>query len=464
MTKKQPSVIIKTNAEAFTFEQITSFKKSDIIKIKDLLAVTSTVSDYFKQHTFPFECGNNKPAFAFLKPNLEYDIIELSTPIAFGLTVKDLSGSSIAAKLKRVKDKDYLLNLFKKSASIFYEVIHFYHDKNAEYITDKAVTANQKKKKFNQKYVDNTLRTSANGKPYLRVNLEEKKKNNANAYYSNAMQLAEYAAFNKHSWLTATITCPAVFHIKPINGKNSWDGQLTPTDNNVYLNTIIQNLTKKLNTKKIKRYGHCSKEPHKSMALHAHMLIYCDSKNISEIKELINHYTDLQFINFNCDFIENISVKFDEGDCESKSNKIISKGIAKYIHKHVFHCLNSPAFSPRLTKSNPKKFVEEQLNNKKIEAHADKFNYRRISFFGVDSSLTLWKKLKLLSYNKIKPKAPSMLFNTLYNMAGSNQFKEFLIGSYHKAIQLIFTKKNNGFNGIYNKTIGIHIDGYNYLI
>ena len=201
------------------------------------------------------------------------------------------------------------------------------------------------------------------------------------------------------------------------------------------------------------------------MALHAHMLIYCDSKHIEIIKEWINDYTSTEFFKFSRDDIESTSVKFSQGRCESSSNNSVDKGIAKYIQKHVFHCINSPAYNPTLAKNNPKRFSSLQLNNEKIEAHADKFNYRRIGFFGVDNSLTLFQKVKRLVYNEVKSKAPSLLFNTLYSMAKHNKFKDFLIGSYQKVTHLLYKQKQtNNYSDIYKKVIGIHIDGFDYLI
>jgi len=456
MTQQKIIIIKNTASETFTFEEITRLKKSDIIKIRDLPNVANTISEYFIKHSALFSFENNKTHFAYRKTDLTYDFLNLNTRIAFGLTLDDFSGGTIAAKIKRLKDKDYLLNLLRKSAGMFYAVIQFYHDKKARYMTDYSVTEFQNKKIFNQKHL--------NKKYNKEIDLEENKKNRAKAAYSNAMQIAEFAAFNKHHWLMATITCPAVFHIKPITGKNSWNGQLTPNDNNKFINNIIKKLTTRFHAKKIKRYGHLSKEPHQSMALHAHMLIYCEGEHIESIKQWINNYTEQEFLKYTDDFIKGTSVNFRQGRCESGTQKPVNKAIVEYINKHVYRCINSKAYNPKLAKNTPQENRNEQNNYKKIEAHADKFNYRRYSIFGVDGTLTKWKKLKQLTYNNKIPKAPSRLFNTIFTMVKNNKFKEFLHGSHHKKIKLIYkSNKQNTYNENIRKLVGMNINNVEFI-
>jgi hypothetical protein len=50
-------------------------------------------------------------------------------------------------------------------------------------------------------------------------------------------------------------------------------------------------------------------------------------------------------------------------------------------------------------------------------------------------------------------------------MAKHNKFKDFLIGSYQKVTHLLYKQKQtNNYSDIYKKVIGIHIDGFDYLI
>lgn len=245
---------------------------------------------------------------------------------------------------------------------------------------------------------------------------------------------------------------------------------LTPKDSNDFLNTIWTNLKRKLGKLNIFTYGHWCKEPSESMAIHMHALIYCNSHEVETIKKWANHYSEAQFDKFDSDFIENISVKFDQGDCQTYQKLKNSKSatISKYINKHLLQCLNISADKSANSKRNKinSNGESEQDINDKVKAHADKFSYRRYSFFGVDKCLKVWRELKRFVIQQGIPESANEAFTELLTLAKNNNFKGFLTSKFRNVISLLCKPvndiKHNKYRELGVKVSGISIDGVDY--
>lgn len=464
--------LTSSNNIKLSFNEIISLPPREILKFKDLTQISKTLSSYYQQKIILAEFENNKKRYVLEYAENTFDLIGVNTVIAFALTLKNITGSSIKAKIKRLSDADYLLIKLKQVAKIYRAVVDFSYSDNATYVTDKMLKDFQIKQSNIRNFMKKADRAATDGSTCYPIDIEEKEKNKAKGIYANCKQLEEIAAYNNHHWLAITITCPPKFHIKPMNGRSSWNGVLTPKNSNEFLNTIWTNFKRKLGKLNISIYGHWCKEPHQSMALHSHILIYCSSNDVETIKKWANHYSEAQFDKFDSDFIENISVKFDTGDCQVYQQLKNSKNaaISNYINKHLLHCLNITD----LPKSNKKNIINingesEQDIYEKVKAHADKFSYRRYSFFGVDKCLSIWRELKRFEKQHDKPESESEneAFTDLLKLAANNNFKGFLTSKFRNVIGLLYKPVNeesyNKYGELKVKVAGINITGIDYV-
>lgn len=470
MNKQLKTTINNTETAMPSFNDIMELSPKDILKYKDLTNIAATLADYFQQKIILAEFANNKKRYVLEYAENTFDLIGLNTSVAFGLTLKDLTGSSIEVKIKRLSDVDYLSGKLKQVADIYRAVVDFSYAENATYVTDKMLKIYRMKQSNISNFLKNSNRLTTEGITSKPIDIEEKEKNSAKGITAHCYQLEEVAAFNNHHWLAITLTCPAKFHVKPKFGRKSWDGVLTPRDNNDFLNTIWTNLKRKLGKLNISVYGHWCKEPNESMAIHMHALIYCNSYDVETIKQWTNHYSEAQFDKYDSDFIENISVKFDTGDCHVYRQLKNSKNVAisKYINKHLLQCLNISADKSVGSKRNKvnSNGESEQDIYEKIKAHADKFSYRRYSFFGVDKCLKIWRELKRFISQKSKPESTNAAVTDLFTLAKNNNLKGFLTSKFRSVISLLCKPvndiKHNEYRELGVKVAGISIDGVDY--
>jgi hypothetical protein len=466
---------LNDDIETFTHEQIMSLSPRDILKFKDLTFLAFKLSNYYEKNLVLAEFEDGKKKYVLPLSSEKYEKLKLDTNIAFGITLQKFSGNTIKAKVKRLIDAKYLANKLNHVASIYREVINFSNSTDS-YVTKYTVKQYLAKKEFEQRFLEKSIRINPNGNCYSLESLSKKEEAKASEVSGNCKQLAEFAEHNNDHWLAATITCPPIFHIKPVNGKRSWNGILTPEDNNNFLTKIWRNLLRKLHKLDISIYGHWTKEPHKSSAIHMHTLIYCQSIDIKVIKNWLNKFTKAQFDEFDSDFKEGVSVDFDEGHCR-KVNEFGRKHdsvISNYINKGVLDCLNTAKvkaqpFTP--DRGHLYEIPDTEIPHNKIMAHSHKFSYRRYGFFGVKRILTVWRELKHLNKLEIKPNKPSEEFTALVNMASNNSLSEFLTSPYRKLITLLYATDDKDNIGITankygersRKISGINILGEDYI-
>jgi len=460
-----------TDNKNLSFNEIIELSPRKILQFKDLTDIANTLSSYYQQNIILADFDNNQKRYVLEYAENTFDLVGLNTSIAFGLTLKNLTGSSVKAKIKWLFDADYLLTKLKHVTEIYRAVVDFSYAENATYVTEKMLTIYKMKQSNISNFMKKTDRPTTDGSTCHPIDIEEKEKNKAKGIITNCKQFEEVAAHNNHHWLAITITCPPKFHVKPKNGRKSWDGVLTPKDNNNFLNTIWTDLKRKLGKLNISVYGHWCKEPHESMAIHMHALIYCNSDNIETIKQWTNHYSEAQFDKFDSDFIENISVKFDEGDCQVYQQLKYSKNatISKYINKHLLQCLNISEGKSTNSKRNKinSNGESEQDIYEKVKAHADKFSYRRYSFFGVDKCLKVWRELKRFVQQQDIPETANEAVTEPFTLAENNNLKGFLTSKFRNAISLLYKPVNeanhNKYSNLKTKIAGINISGIDYI-
>tara|TARA_B110000211_G_C14093249_1_gene560763 strand:- start:3050 stop:4510 length:1461 start_codon:yes stop_codon:yes gene_type:complete len=477
----QQKIIIINNTETtdltlnhhhnLSFDEIIELPPRKILQFKDLTYIANTLSSYFQQKVILAEFENNKKKYVLEYAKNTFDLIGGNTVIAFGLTLKNLAGSSIKDKVKNLFDADYLLKKLKYISEIYRAVVDFSYAENATYITNKMLKIYKMKQANISKFMKKTGRPTTDGSTCHTIDIEDKEKNKAKGIIANCKQFEEVAVYKNHHWLAITITCPPKFHIKPKFGRRLWDGILTPIDCNDFLNTIWINLKRKLGKLSISIYGHWCKEPNESMAIHMHILIYCSSNHIETIKKWTNHYSEAQFDKFDSDFIDGTSVKFDQGDCQTYQKLKNSKNatISQYINKHLLQCLNIAADKSVNNKRN-------KINNngesdldiyEKVKAHADKFSYKRYTFFGVSECLKVWRELKRFVTQQDIPEFVNEAFTELLTLAKNNNFKGFLTSKFKNIVSLLYKPvhgvNHNKHSELKTKIAGININGIDYV-
>lgn len=446
MLKNQNDIIIqKIYDSTLRYEDILKLAPMDIIRCQDLIAVSKSISRYFRENIHPSECGLK---LVLSLPNCEKSILKLNNHIAFGIQLKHFTGSTISSKIKRIIDSKAVLKKLKETFDVYKEV-YFFSKSNVTYITDFAVKKFEEKKLLREKFLKNSIYISDTGQFYSAESLTTNQKVKAKEFHGTCKQLEELAIGTNKYWLSATITCPPIFHINPVSQNYCWDGVLTPRHANEFQNKIWDDTLRQLSKKDISPIGHWVKEVNKSSAIHRHVLLYGSLSEIEEIKSWLSHYTKSAYKSFNSKFTDGKSIRFEVGHWSeihttgTKKNSVITN----YLNKTILFCLNS---EKHYSSINKQKLDAEIVA--KADAHAEKFKYRRFGFIGLKQRLTLWKQLQFFA-KKVEEKNelnfPSPLRN-LIEFANNNQFSKFLCSPFTNEISLIYKSKDECF--VDNKT------------
>jgi hypothetical protein len=460
-TNQNDIIINKIYNDTLTYENILKLSPMNIIDCCDLLSVSNTISSYFKNNLEKLEC---EIKLALKLPNNELKIVKLSHHIGFGIQLKHFSGGSINSKIKRVIDSKAIHKKLKDTFDMYKEV-YFFSKSNNSYVTDFALKKFEKKILQTECFLKNSVYISKTGQFFPLESLSTSQKFKAKEFHGTCKQLEELATETDKHWLSATITCPPVFHINPVNQTRCWNGVLTPKDANEFQNKIWEDTLRQLAKKQINPFGHWVKEVNKSSAIHRHVLVYGSSLEVLEIKKWLSHYTKSAYKKFNSNFTENGSIQFDCGHCSERFESGVKKSstIANYLNKAILFCLN---LEKRYSSINKQKLDAKTV--KKTNAHAEKYKYRRYGFIGLKKCLTLWKQLKYFAKNTKKICVTSPL-GKLVEMANNNKLSEFLRSSYRKDLSLIYTSKDEYFDDKktkygekIKKIFGINFKGKNY--
>ena len=287
----------------------------------------------------------------------------------------------------------------------------------------------------------------------------------ANELVGNCKQIEQLAMDTNKGWLSTTITCPPIFHIKPRNKSNSWDGIVTPKDANKFQNTIWENTSRKLGKQGVYPFGFWVKEVNRSSAIHRHVLMYCDLEEIVEIKKWLNHYTKTAYNDLNSKFVEDKSIYFNWGYCTDLSEHGTEKvsNITNYLNKINLYYLKPKKHFSSLNKQR----IDLDIVNKH-NAHAEKYKYRRFGFFGLQKCLTLWKHLKYFAKSNTCKNISSPL-KSLVDLAKNNELAKFIRSPLRNKLSLIYSSNDtydvenkNVYGDKIKKIFGIKFNGKYY--
>jgi len=434
MLDYQKDIIInKKYNNTLTYEDVLKSSPMDIINCTDLLSLSRTISSYFETNLEKTKCGLK---LVLKLPDNEKTVLTLNYHIAFGIKLKHFSGSSKCSKIKRVIDSKAVYKKLKDTFDIYKEV-YFFSKSNNSYVTDFALKKFEQKVLQTEAFLENSVFISNTGQLTSIKSHTTSEKDKASEFHGTCKQLEELATKTNKHWLSATITCPPIFHINPVGRTRCWNGVLTPKHANEFQNKIWENTLRQLTKKQIFPFGHWVKEVNKSSAIHRHALLYCSSSEVPEIKKWLSHYTESAYKKLNSNFVENRAIRYDMGhSCEIDEWGIKrTTGISSYLNKIILFCLN---LDNHYSSINKEKIDAKTVS--KTNAHAARYKYRRYGVIGMKKSLTLWRQLKYFAKNTEVLCINSPL-GKLTDMAKNNRLSEFMRSSYRKDLSLIYSPK-----------------------
>ncbi|MBA6251001.1 replication endonuclease [Colwellia sp. MB3u-55] len=383
-----------------SYEAISKLSPIELVHFNDLMPISETIIQYFNENISKSEDDE----LLLLSPTDDNLKITLNLPVAFGLQLSRISGRKITAKLKTLLNKNHLCKKLNALRDVYKEV-YFFVRSNSEYVTDITLSKFQIKNKLYDNAIKNNVLLSSSGSLSSLKNHVHSKKAQHLEFKNTIKELEILSRKTGKHWLSATITCPSIFHINPINKANSWDKKSTPLDANDFQNTVWENTLRKLSKLNIAPYGFWVKEANKSGAIHRHLLIYASEEELEITNKWLTHYTKSAFKKLKASFNKN-SIKIKNS---SSTNSTELSKETNYLFK---------TFNSKSTKITSKEA-------EKIAAHANKYNYRRFGFIGLQNSLGNWRLLKQFVNSKVNIRTPKHL-KTLLNFARKNEFHKFL--------------------------------------
>jgi hypothetical protein len=383
-----------------SYVAISKLSPIELVHFNNLMPICETIIHYFNENI----SKTADDELFLLSPTGDNLKVTLNLPVAFGLQLTKFSGRKITEKLKTLVNKSYLYKKLNELRETYKEV-YFFARSNSVYVTDITLSKFQKENAFYNNGINNNILLSSSGSlSSLKKHYHSKKAQHLE-FKNTIKELEILSRKTGRYWLSATITCPSIFHINPINKARSWDQQSTPLDANDFQNTIWENTLRKLSKLNIAPFGFWVKEANKSGAIHRHLLIYATEEELNKTKKWLAHYTKSAFEKLKTNFTKNsIDIKISS----STNNAELSKET-----NYLFKTFNSKS-----------KLVTPK-EAEKIAAHANKYNYRRFGFIGLQNSLGNWRLLKQFVNSKVNIRTPKQL-KTLLNFARNNEFHKFL--------------------------------------
>jgi len=444
-----------------SYEEMLALRPFDIVHCKNLVFVSQTVSNYFKSHLTTADCGKK---FVLEMPDKMNALLKGGHQVVFGLCIKDLSGSRITDKIKRIIAPKTLLNKLSALREMYSEV-YFFARSSCTYVTDFALKQFEKKQLATETFLKKRVLISPSGDYVSTKTLVRSQSNKASELYGTCKQLEELAIDNDMYCLSAVITCPSKFHIKPLIGVQGWDGISIPKHANEFMNRIWRDTLRQLTKQHISPTGHWTKEANASGAIHRNVLLYCSLTELEDIKKWLTHYTQLAFARVNSKYQEGISVKYTQGHSSTiaANGKRVTSNILNYFNKHI-----SAFIKPKIKSNQIEKVTTDEVTEKKCATHAYKHKYRRFGFFGLQNCLTKWRALKQCAKAFVEADVPSTL-STLFKYARKNELKNFLRSPATEHLKLLYSPcvddgidGNNSFGEKHKKVFGVKYGKKNY--
>lgn len=379
--------------------------------------------------------------------------------IFFEFTFRDVKGTDINTRNKRLSVGDYIFNKLSKRKEIYNESVLF-HKEKGEYCSVSCVEKYKERLKKREEFLSKRMLV-VNEHLSISMNemIETQEQSKLNEVYLTNTMLEQMASNEGRSWMMITLTAPGKYHINPVKGKNRWNKDCSPVECDSFLTRAYRAAYKALK-KDVERsklediYGAWAKEPHKSGAIHMHVLFYVLPNEVERYKELFTNALRNAFKREGERFYKNKSIDF---KVEDKTMENSAKG-ASYLFKYIMKSLNVMEFKPQEGKRIK---IED---GDKIAAHNSMYNYKRFSFVGVNSCFTKWRLTRQIfkdfeknPQGEIIPDITKIVFDSVKN----NDIE--LFSQLEDVIKIDYKETLNYYGETVKTPIGIFIEKDYYL-
>jgi len=351
-------------------------------------------------------------------------------PLPYGIDYDSVTGKTNETKNQRVSQEKWWRRRIERLCNQTTELINYDLEIVKAEKNEYCSTWNTKRRISNKQaealYLENTFIGTKDGKTSLKLaDIAKKPEHKIAELYTAAKGLEKIQKTKGYSWIFVTVSCPPEFHPNPAKGKRSWDRELTPKDSSQHLQGGWARTRAQTAKNGIEMFGIWSKEPHKDGCPHMHALIYAHSDDLEQIEK-------------------NLRNQFGQSDQAVKVVKPDGRAtpttyILKYLMKAV-GCEQAP---------NKKGQIE---NHDSVEAASALWGYRKYGFFGVKSSLGLWRELRRTA-DLEESEIPENIKRTRQN-AIAGDFERFVLGLYD-GVELLKEEFENQYGETQKKVIGI---------
>ena len=389
--------------------------------------------------------------------------------IFFEFTFRDVKGADINTRNKRLSVGDYIFNKLSKRKETHNESVLF-HKEKGEYCSVSCVEKYKNKLKKREEFLSKRmLVVNENLSISMNEMIETQQQSKLSEVYLTNTMLEQMASNEGRSWMMITLTAPGKYHINPVKGKNRWNKDCSPIECDSFLTrayrAAYKALKKDVERSKIEEiYGAWSKEPHKSGAIHMHVLFYVLPNEVERYKELFTNALRNSFKREGERFYKNTSINFKtqnkdfiEYDKDGNVTKKAGSG-ASYLFKYIMKSLNVMEFKPQEGKRIK---IED---GDKIAAHNSMYNYKRFSFVGVNSCFTKWRLTRQIFKDFEKNPDGEILPDTtkiIFDIVKNNDIAAF--SQLEDVIKIDYKETLNYYGETIKTPIGIFIEKEYYL-
>lgn len=250
----------------------------------------------------------------------------------------------------------------------------------------------------------------------------------------------QIATDNEWTWCFITLTLEGEYHPNPKIGKNSYNG-VSPRDSAKMMGENIKrvrSLLAKRDIKAGKDYVGCgSSESFADGCLHKHLMFFCSSKNIANIKKaFIEHFPNIEKLekSFIVESEENKLKPWKQKEDEYIKGKFREKA-SSYIFKYVMKSIVS--YDSSINFDNMNKENKNAVLNNAFRS----YNFiRGFSFFGIDNCLT---KFRFIARNLKSMDLPA----EISSLVEENNLYELLTCGYLDMFDNVYAKEEREIKG-----------------
>lgn len=443
------------------------------VKINDLVKLNET------------GLNNLADAIAGLyRTNLEEITLQLKSNdyVLFGLRLKNISGNSKKTKLLRLQNFDYVSKKILYIYNSYKDTDSISRQQSASYVSEFGQSIIQKRLDAQERFLETfsvvdlrkrSFLTNAKGQILTLKELcspEKKGQRKLSELFCLQKNLEKIAENLGYTFLFVTLTVPACFKPKPLNGKSSYQSGLMVKDAVNLLNECFSAFGKRksdlLNSDKnrwIKGFsklhndvfGFWSKEPQADGTPHTHFLMYCDKRDVAAYEKLIRHCVKQTFQKYGYKYSSKVSVDVKKDNGKAKPSS--------YIFKYIMKALSIKNFEAKDGSITELDSQATDLSGKHYMLHS----YRRFDTFGISKILGLWREFQRGNGDsdmatrivKRMSEQDKTEFNQLCSLVRLNDFCGFLKLYSSGTFTVAYRKKTNGLGEKIAVAVGIKFKG-----